>query len=204
MSLYSFSNQKKVIEFANEWCQKNIAQSGAKSLFIPSGNTVIPLYKLWEQEKPDFLNQVRLLQIDEVITGKEKGVFKKFYEEHLPSYAHKIEWIGNEVIKVDLALVGLGLNGHVGFHEPGLPLDFNMGCVKLSETTCKNLKLANPTWGLTYGLGALMNCQKVLMIAWGHNKKDVISKLLKHEVALPATHLITQHLGFDLVYEAIA
>ena len=90
----------------------------------------------------------------------------------------------------DLALLGLGLNGHVAFHEPGLPENFFSGCVRLNSHTCQNLGVKNGAWGLTYGIGALKRAKAVLLMVRGLSKHEILGQLLKQNPALPATYLL--------------
>ena len=88
------------------------------------------------------------------LTGPKKGVFKIFLEENLPHYRHQIRFVDDCSRAADLAILGLGLNGHVAFHEPGIDGSFYSGSVRLSEITCDHLGLERGTWGVSYGAGA--------------------------------------------------
>jgi 6-phosphogluconolactonase/glucosamine-6-phosphate isomerase/deaminase len=165
---------------------KTFLQKGSR-LFIPAGSTPIPLYKNWESEHPEFLNEVIFVQIDEVLNGKTP--FKDFFKKHLPSYYKNIEWIDNNPKKADVAFLGLGLNGHVGFHEPGIPDDFKFGEVELSEQTCISLEENPPLKGLTYGLGSFMECEAVILIVNGIKKQEVLNKVVENDKNLPASKL---------------
>ena len=196
-------DQNKVACFAHEWIEREINENQAQSIFIPAGKTPIGLYQHWERNRPAYLERVKLLQIDEVITGPQKGVFKTFFRQYLPTYFKNIQWIGEQENVADLAILGLGKNGHIAFHEPGLPHDFTMGCVKLDQTTCKNLKAGKNAWGHTYGLGALMKCKKILMIVLGENKNKILERLLSRDPLVPAVQLL-EHPGFEIVCDKSA
>ncbi|MEK7357725.1 MAG: 6-phosphogluconolactonase, partial [Bdellovibrionota bacterium] len=90
----------------------------------------------------------------------------------------------------DVAILGLGLNGHVAFHEPGLGRDFFSGCVKLSDTTVGQLAAEPETWGITYGAGAFARCRSVCIMVGGASKRDVLKRLLAGDDSLPATALM--------------
>lgn len=198
MNLHQLSDKNTVASFASNWIKHEVEQNGARTFFVPAGNTPIGLYNDWEKNKPAYLEKVKLIQIDEVISGPQTGMFKKFFHEYLPSYSKNISWIGEKQENADIAILGLGLNGHIAFHEPGLPPDFTMGCVKLNDITCKNLGAGENAWGHSYGLGAFLKCKKILMIVLGGSKKEILAKLLAGDPNVPAARLL-KHPGFEII-----
>jgi 6-phosphogluconolactonase/glucosamine-6-phosphate isomerase/deaminase len=187
---------------ASQWLEQKI-RSGARSVFLPAGRTPEALYALWEKEKPSWLSGIRLKQIDDVLDGPQAGVFRKFFEEHLPSYIGQFEWIDRADAGADVAILGLGLNGHVAFHEPILPRNFFGGCVELTEITRRTLGLSEKTWGITYGASTFMQCRSILMMASGESKRDVVSRLCARSATLPATALL-EHRDFSLIIDRAA
>ncbi len=171
---------------ATNWC----VDRAPKSMFLPAGRTPTPLYRLWEKERPSFLKGIKLFQIDDVLTGQGKGQFKKFFEDELPSYLPQFSWIEGADDVADVAVLGLGLNGHIAFHEPGLGREFFSGCVRLSDTTRGQIAAEPGTWGVTYGAGAFTRCRSVCIIVSGKAKRDVLAKLLAGDPSLPASALL--------------
>ena len=161
-----------------------------RRLFVPAGQTPIALYQLWERERPHFLRHCELLQIDDVLTGPARFQFKAFFERELPTYISQFQWIDRGDQTADAALLGLGLNGHIAFHEPGLGPTFYSGCVRLSSTTCRQLRVAEGTWGITYGGGAFEMCASLAIMVTGESKREVLKKLLAGDETLPATALL--------------
>lgn len=187
---------------ASQWLEARVRE-GARSVFLPAGRTPENLYALWEKEKPSWLAGVTLKQIDDVLTGPRAGTFRRFFETHLPSYTRQFEWIERADSSADVAILGLGLNGHIAFHEPSLPRDFYGGCVELTEITRRTLGLADPTWGLTYGASTFMACKSILMIASGESKRDVVARLCERSPSLPAASLL-EHRDFTLLIDRAA
>ena len=183
---------------ANAWCEEQVKLHSPKNVFIPAGNTPVPLYRLWETTRPPYLDKLNFIQVDEVINGPHKGIFKRFFEAHLPGYKNQVRWINGDTVMADVAILGLGLNGHVAFHEPGIPEHFEIGCVKLSEDTCQNLDTPIDTWGLTYGIGAFLECKKILIIACGSSKAKIVNELLSDSSNIPASFL-KQHPGLTII-----
>jgi galactosamine-6-phosphate isomerase len=99
---------------------------------------------------------------------------------------------------IDLMIVGIGMNGHIGFNEPGVSTGLTAHIAELHETTQligqkyfsekKTLKS-----GITLGLSHLMDAKKVLLLASGTNKAAIVSQALKGEVSnmIPASILQT-------------
>lgn len=188
------------IRFAEDWLHGQKSK-GAKSLYLPAGNTCVPIYEALNSPT-SILNDFQLYQIDEVITGRKAGMFSVFFQEHLSQLSRPVLPIGDGEAKADLAWLGLGLNGHVGFHEPGLPKDFDAGCVRLEQKTCETLELEPVTWGVTYGVGRFLKSQAILMFVRGQSKSKVVDRLLSGDADLPAAHL-REHKNFDLLCEGL-
>ncbi len=83
---------------------------------------------------------------------------------------------------IDLQLLGLGLDGHIGFNEPDEFFTKETHEVELDPSTIEaNARFFAskddvPTKAITMGMGAIMNAKKVLLIANGKNKKDILEK----------------------------
>ena len=174
----------------SDWLQAAIKEYKATSLYVPAGESPKLIYRDWEQSKPAYLNNLKLIQIDDVLTGKKKNLFKDFFYEELPSYADRIEYFESGKTQAELGILGIGLNGHVAFHEPGLPANFYSGCVQLQEVTRNNLDLENPTWGKTYGAGAFYNCKALLVIVKGIKTREILMQTLAPNSQVPAAGLM--------------
>lgn len=85
--------------------------------------------------------------------------------------------------KIDLQLLGIGGNGHIGFNEPNTPFDQETWVVKLTEKTRKdNQRFFNsldevPKFAMTMGIKNIMQAKKLLLVASGKNKAEAIKKL---------------------------
>lgn len=189
MELITCKTPDELVLASHKWCEARVNSVGAKSLYLPAGNTPTPLYKYWEKTKPSYLSGKRLLQIDDVLTGPQKGVFRQYFLENLPSYKPQLVEIDRADEVADLAILGFGLNGHVAFHEPGLPEQFFSGCLELNEESTKTLGLSEPTWGLTYGLGAFMKTRAALLIVSGVKKKPMFERFIAETKTFPASYL---------------
>ena len=83
---------------------------------------------------------------------------------------------------VDLQLLGLGHNGHIGFNEPGEAFEKETHCVDLTESTIEANKrfFASaddvPKQAYTMGIGTIMQAKKILIVVNGENKADIVER----------------------------
>ena len=180
------------VELANSWCQEVFRYS--KGIFLPAGGTPEALYKHWTQKQPAFLKGHTFYQVDDILNGPRKGEFWRFFETHLPHHLSQIVQVEKGLgAGPEVALLGLGVNGHVAFHEPLLPENFSYGCVELESETRFYLGLPEGTWGVTYGLGSFLKCKEILIMVFGAHKREVLQRLLARDPALPASKLMQHH-----------
>lgn len=115
-------------------------------------------------------------------------------EEECKGYDETIAKAGG----IDLQLLGIGRNGHIGFNEPGDSLDIMTHVADLTENTIEaNSRFFNsidevPRKALTMGMGTIMKSKKILLLAYGKNKAEAIALLAGTEVDtnVPATLLL--------------
>ena len=105
----------------------------------------------------------------------------KDLEKHCQEYEEMIKKAGG----IDLQLLGIGRNGHIGFNEPGSPFDSRTRVVELTETTRRdNARFFKsidevPTHAVTMGLATIMEAKKIILLASGENKADAIAKAVE-------------------------
>lgn len=98
---------------------------------------------------------------------------------------------------IDLQLLGLGHNGHIGFNEPSAVFEKQTHCVDLTESTIEANKrffaCADdvPRQAYTMGIGTIMAARKVLLVANGEAKADIVAKAFFGEITpeVPASIL---------------
>ncbi len=109
---------------------------------------------------------------------------------------------------LDLAVVGLGANGHVGMNEPGSTMDMRTRVVDLDPMTTANAvhygAMAPPTWGITVGLAELMAAREVWVLVTGSHKTDILNATIHGMVNedVPASFLTTHSNCVFLVDES--
>ena len=98
---------------------------------------------------------------------------------------------------IDLQLLGIGQNGHIGFNEPDASLYYETHLTDLTENTIQaNSRFFAsidevPKQAITMGLGTIMKAKKILLLASGKNKHEAIAHLLGDRIdpQVPATLL---------------
>ncbi len=89
---------------------------------------------------------------------------------------------------VDMQLLGIGCNGHIGFNEPGTPLESLTHVVELTQNTREvNARFFEslddvPTHAATMGIRTVMNARKLLLIALGESKADAVKATVEGPV----------------------
>ena len=113
---------------------------------------------------------------------------------------------------VDLQLLGIGHDGHIGFNEPGAAFELGTHCVHLTKETIEankrffdNNEDLVPKEAYTMGIKTIMQARKVLMVANGVGKADIIKKAFFGPVTpeVPAS-ILQMHPDFTLVLDAEA
>ncbi len=175
-------------------------------LGLATGSTPIGLYKQLVEwfEKGDLdFSEVKTVNLDEY-KGLNRENDQSYYyfmhdnlfshinipEEntHLPNgmemdsekecarYTKLIQSMGG----VDLQLLGIGHNGHIGFNEPSESFDKDVHCVNLTQSTIEANKrfFASaddvPKQAYTMGIKTIMQAKKILIVANGEGKADIV------------------------------
>ena len=97
---------------------------------------------------------------------------------------------------VDLCVLGIGRNGHIGFNEPGAPFDSRTRVVRLAESTRRvnatDFERAQvPERAITVGMATIFEAREVLLLASGANKAHAAAAALRGEISetVPASML---------------
>jgi galactosamine-6-phosphate isomerase len=101
----------------------------------------------------------------------------------------------NQQGPIDVCILGLGINGHIGFNEPGPYLIPDCHVARLSEETRRHTMVRSmdrrPHFGLTLGMQEILASRRIILLVAGDGKKQAIARLLSEEVSttLPASFL---------------
>lgn len=122
-------------------------------------------------------------------------------------YEQQIEAAGG----IDLQILGIGNNGHIGFNEPGSSIYSRTRLVTLDNSTriANSYEFANisqvPRLALTMGIQTILKARRVILMAWGPAKAAVVQKAVEENVTeqIPAS-LLQQHNDCTFVLDEVA
>ena len=109
------------------------------------------------------------------------------------AYERKIKELGG----IDLQILGIGRTGHIGFNEPGSHLNSQTRTITLDHLTRFDAISAFqgidnvPRKAVTMGIQSILNAKKIILMAWGTNKSEIIQKAVEGQILdkIPATYL---------------
>ena len=126
--------------------------------------------------------------------------------EDLKDECSKMDKMISDKGGIDIMIVGIGMNGHIGFNEPGTSFTLLSHVAELDEITKSvgqkyfdvPVELGK---GITIGFGHLMNTKKVFLIANGLKKAEVIKQTIEGSVteSFPASIMQKHTNGFILI-----
>lgn len=192
---------------------------------LPTGSTPLGLYEeLVDIHKEDDLDfsYVKIFDLDEYIglsrdhsrsyyNYLQKNFVKKvnlksrntyFLDGKAPDKKEECKKYEEKILKaggLDLVILGIGRNGHIGFNEPGEELIARTHQVELAKQTIEaNARFFEseeevPQEALTMGIGTILNADQVLLIANGNSKAAAIERLFSGKIStkFPASLLHT-------------
>ncbi len=134
------------------------------------------------------------IDIDPTSTHVPDGTIEKSdVRAYAATYEKKIELAGG----IDLQILGIGLNGHIGFNEPGSGRYSTTRLVALDNTT----RLANayefsnmsqvPRLAITVGINTILKAKRIILLGWGVHKAPVIRRAVEGHTTdqVPASFL---------------
>jgi glucosamine-6-phosphate deaminase len=183
------------------------------NLGLPTGNTPLLMYqhlvKLTAQQSLDW-SAVQCFALDEYLHSNTEHSFQTYLEtnlynhvgvpksnQHNPAMTENYDMLIAEHGGLDLTILGIGLNGHIAFNEPGTPrLSFTQ-CIWLQETSRKALSKAfgslqaTPETAVTMGISTILASRRIVMLAFGADKKQIVERAFSNGVdpEIPASFL---------------
>lgn len=190
--------------------------NGAKVLGLATGSTPETLYKEMTASDVDF-TEMTSVNLDEYVGlgGEDEQSYRYFMNKHLfdkkpfketfvpNGKAEDLDAASAEYEKiidahpVDIQILGIGQNGHIGFNEPGTPLDSLTHVVEFTESTINaNKRYFDkvedvPTRAVSMGIGSIMKGKKMILMAYGEAKAEAIKGMIDGPVTtdMPASAL---------------
>jgi len=204
MEIKPISSYSKMSKLAAKIVAKQIEDKPNTVLGLATGSTPLGMYrelvKLHKKGKLDF-SKVTTFNLDEYLGLSPEHpqsyhyyMYENFFNHvnieekniHIPkgdtkdpvqeclNYEKEIEKVGG----IDLQILGIGINGHVGFNEPNINLEAKTHVIQLSNDTIKaNSRFFKnlgevPKKAITIGMATIMKSKKIILMAWGAEKKN--------------------------------
>ena len=189
---------------------------GASVFGLATGSTPEKLYEMMTQSDIDF-TQATSINLDEYygLSGSHPQSYRYFMEQHLfneKPFKHNFLPNGlNENVEeetahydqiiaenpIDLQLLGIGVNGHIGFNEPGSDFEGKTALVDLTTSTIEaNKRFFEsvedvPTKAYSMGIKSIMSAKQILLLAFGESKAEIIKAMVEGPVTtdVPASAL---------------
>lgn len=234
----TFPNERGVARALAERLATSIAAKPRMVLGLPTGRTPVLLYRelalLHMEGRIDF-SQVTTFNLDEFlgIAPADPGSYRTFMHQHLfrrvniptervnfldgattdPAaeclrYERAIEEAGG----IDLQILGIGTNGHIGFNEPARELQSYTHRVTLRpETRRSNAALFGgdaekvPAEALSMGMATILHARAVVLLATGKSKASCVERVINGPITtdLPASFL-QLHVDAELILDEAA
>lgn len=235
---YVFPQPRDIAHYVSAQMVQRLLAKPQLVFGLATGSTMKPVYEHFIdrlKEQTISLDGVHCFNLDEYVglEAEHPQSYAAYMQEHLydhlpfrpgqlflpPGFYHptdeecldfsaRIQKLGG----IDLQLLGIGSNGHIGFNEPGTPFDSRTHVVQLSEQTRKDNsrffddKSEMPTHAVTMGLQDIMEADEIFLLATGAHKAEIMAKLQSCTVneSLPASILKKHPATKILVDEAAA
>ena len=214
-------NYKELSYVVADIVEEQITKHPLSKLGLPTGSTPLGMYDELVNRKLDwksvitfnldvYLMNINLPQSYQSYMRKNLFDRTNIYPDnsHFPfrpfsGFEDKIE--GSKGI--DLCILGIGTNGHIAFNEPGSSFKTRTRVVNLSEQTIKdNSRFFDsiedvPTQAITMGLGTIMESKKIILIASGNHKLNILNIAMNGEVTktVPAS-ILQRHKDVEIYY----
>ncbi len=180
-------------------------------LGFATGSSMLPIYAQMREFLGPELAGVGGFNLDEFFPQQDANNFSfaNFMRQQFPEADHPAKLPGfsgaknevanfcqsfeDEIVKlggIDLQLLGIGINGHIGFNEPGSEQLSQTRLVNLSESTLQ----ANPdfsTMAITQGIATILNARRIRICAFGEHKAEAVATAIEGPVSVdcPASFL---------------
>lgn len=235
MNITKVKDYEEMSSRAAEYLLKKIVKLKKPVIGLATGSTPEGLYKhLIEKKEEISFKNATTFNLDEYVgLGKNDPNSYHFYmndklfnhidikkeNTHLPNGTAKdlkqecrdYEDAIREVGFVDVQILGIGLNGHIGFNEPGTPFTSRTHVVNLDESTRNaNVRFFQsieevPRQAITMGIETIMESKEILLLISGKEKAHSLARLMKGPVdeQFPAS-ILHKHAHVEIIADEAA
>lgn len=223
MKILVVKNYDEMSKVAAKELAEVISKKPEATLGLATGGTPVGMYKeLIDMHKNNSLDfsKVTTVNLDEYVglSGEHDQSYRYFMDSNLfnhvnirKEYTYVPNGLAEDMLKecvnydkrieelggIDVQVLGIGSNGHIGFNEPSDTLSLGTHVTDLAESTIEansryfESKEEVPTKALTMGLGAIMKAKKILLMVSGESKAEIMDKVVNGKITtqVPASFL---------------
>lgn len=204
---------------------KQMSQQPHSKLGLATGGTMVEVYEflvsLLQKNQLD-VSEIETFNLDEYVglSATHEQSYHRYMNDilfnryphftksliHIPDGAaddlmaetKRYEDLINQKGPLDIQILGIGENGHIGFNEPGTDMNSTTQVVDLTASTINaNSRYFDnesevPKQAVSMGLASILKAKRIILLAFGEKKRAAIEQLAKHEVnkQVPATILL--------------
>ena len=221
MEIKVLKSYKELSSIVANIVKKQLKKHPLSKLGLPTGSTPLGMYRELVKKELDWSHvitfnlDVCLMNVNRPESYQSymrKNLFDRtnIYPDHchfpfrpFSGFEDKIE--GS--MGIDLCILGIGTNGHIAFNEPGSSFKSRTRVVNLDEQTIQDNSRFfgsvddTPKQAITMGLGTIMESKKIVLMANGENKLNILNVAMNGEVTedVPASILQT-HKNVEVYY----
>lgn len=232
MKLIKTKNYDEMSMKAAQIIINKVRQNASATIGFATGGTPIGTYELlvkdYQQNQTSY-KQIKSINLDEYVglDHNHPSSYRYFMQKHLFNYINilpenihfpdgtaenlqleceRFEKVIRDLGGIDLQILGVGQNGHIGFNEPGTPFHSITHVVELTPNTRKvNSRFFNqlsevPYKAITMGISSILKSKQVLLLVSGEEKAEVMQRLLSEEIneQLPVS-VLKKHPDFTVI-----
>ena len=204
---------------------KQMSQQPHSKLGLATGGTMVEVYEflvsLLQKNQLD-VSEIETFNLDEYVglSATHEQSYHRYMNDilfnryphftksliHIPDGAaddlmaetKRYEDLINQKGPLDIQILGIGENGHIGFNEPGTDMNSTTQVVDLTTSTINansryfDSESEVPKQAVSMGLASILKAKRIILLAFGEKKRAAIEQLAKHEVnrEVPATILL--------------
>lgn len=233
MRILTVKDYDKLSEVAATIIEKAVRQKPNCVLGLATGETPIALYELLSKKRLDF-SKVKTVNLDEYypLSPDNEQSYRTFMNKHLfdkinidisntyvpdglasdaQTFCRQYDELIDSLGGIDVQLLGIGINGHIGFNEPADELYPYTHLTTLCEDTVRaNSRFFEseddvPTSAITMGMATIFKAKRIILLASGKQKADAVKLLLSEKIttSCPAT-LLHLHPDVTLICDSAA
>jgi galactosamine-6-phosphate isomerase len=220
IQLQTLPDYESLSRHAADWIAQRVRQHPSAVVALAAGTTPHRTYEMLAERnnrEPDIFAKCRFLQLDEwgglppgnpatcahqlrsvLITPLKAAdryvAFDSDPADPIVECNRIADWLSAHG-PIDLSILGLGLNGHIGFNEPAENLTPHCHVAQLAPTSLNHAMVRDstiqPKYGMTLGMADLLQCKEILLLVSGAAKRNALWQLMRAQMttSFPASFL---------------